>query len=268
MQFANQAISYFVSGFLCFFWMFLPVFGIEHVRELIQNLPKPIDSNLVGVVGLFFIFPFSYALGNAINAVANWGFSRKDQQIRDDVLSLIKKISKKSVIQDDIDKIKTFVTLEKDNEIFNFYRFKFYKSGAELYDFFGFHREIIRILRATSLNAFMVFLALFTIWDCLYLRLFGYCAMAAFLAIIIVSKGKAKIDPLGWISNKYGFLIITFGLFLIIPISIIFSITHPELYYIGGLFLFISSLSCIAWEKQQEDFYLSMIRAHLTDLIQ
>ena len=269
MQFANQAISYFVSGFLCIIWIFLPMLGIADATELLKNILKQINANGSGMIGLLFVFPFAYALGNAVNALANWCFSLKDQRIRTHVLNLIKKISKQPVIEKDIEKIKDYIALENDNEIFNFYRFKCYLSGTELYDFFGLHREIIRILRATSFNAFMVFLALFTISDCLYIKCLGYLAMATFLITIVISKGKLSINPLHWLSHDYGFLIITLGLFFTVPVGLIVpaSTTHLNYLYLGNLFLFISSLSSKAWEKQQEDFYLSMIRAHVTSMI-
>ena len=46
MQFANQAISYFVSGFLCIIWMFLPMLGIADATELLKNILKQIKENL------------------------------------------------------------------------------------------------------------------------------------------------------------------------------------------------------------------------------
>ena len=287
MQFANQAISFFVSGLLCMLWMFLPVFGMN--ESLHKTIQDHINSNGFAALGLFFIFPFSYALGNAINSLANLAFSKRDQDIRNDVLDNIKIISKNKIIEEDIKKIKKFIQI-KDNEIFNFYRFQSYASETKLYDFLTFHREIIRILRATSLNSFMIFLAFFTIVDCFFIKCLGLILMAIFIIILILphlgtdeqNKSKyfpnlykkiIKKNPLAFISNKLVALNITIFLFIIMPIIImpiatkIFSLNHPELYYISVLFLFISSLSSIAWEKQQEDFYLTMVRALYTEVI-
>jgi len=287
MQFANQAISFFVSGLLCMLWMFLPVFGMN--ESLHKTIQDHINSNGFAALGLFFIFPFSYALGNAINSLANLAFSKRDQKIRNDVLDNIKKISENQIIEKDIKKINKFIQI-KNNEIFNFYRFQSYTSETKLYDFLTFHREIIRILRALSLNSFMIFLAFFTIVDCFLIKCLGLILMAAYIIILVLphisidEKDKTKFlpglykkminkNPLNFISIKIVALNITIFLFIIMPLIImpistkIFSLNHPELYYIGVLFLFISSLSSIAWEKQQEDFYLTMIRAHFTEII-
>jgi len=262
MQFANQAISLFISGVFCLVWVGILalLFCESYVLEFMASVRNATNTNMYVVFFTFFIFPLAYAIGNGVNAVANKMFGGKDKKIRRDAFKthlkpkkgdeIYKEIcdyfdnsssenSSKDASPKKLSKIKKlyyyfrydlfchsrpdhygYLKLKNDSaktgRLYHHFRYVLYHSGSDIYNYLIFHREIIRILRATRFNF----------------------ALICFSFSLILIK-------------------------LVIKHAIYYSsfIHHPLIYFSIVFSYFISRLCFCAWEKQQKDFYVTIILA-------
>ena len=252
MQFANQAISLFISGVFCLVWMGILafLFGESYVLEFAESIKNAADSSFYVVIFTFLVFPLAYAIGNGVNAVANKTFNRKDKKIRHKAFKKNLSLEKRDAIYDEIcgyfndcstenrtddsskkncwrrlcnyfsnyfdgcSTKKSSKNSPKIRRLYHHFRYILCHSGSDIYGYLIFHREIIRILRATCLNFALIFLSLSAI-------------LAKFVA-------------------KYAIYYSSF-------------VHHPSIYFLIAFSFVISGLCFYAWTKQQKDFYVTII---------
>lgn len=287
MQFANQAVSLFISGLFCLVWLGLLAGPLLDPSMLVEALKWIVEKKASGALGAFsalgfsfLVAPLAYALGNAVNALANKQFGRMDKRIRCRVIRdettweeikthLQKADADSSFSPENYQNIKC---VEKENEYglfskiaqahYHHIRFRIYASNAELFTYLQFHREIIRILRAVCFNFFMIFAALFTVTGNAPLMVFGYAMAAGILANILFVKKPPWIDIFSYLFEKWRRCGII--LFSITVCGLLFQtslVKSALLLYAFPFTLFIAFICLVAWEKQQEDFYRTLIAA-------
>jgi len=245
MQFTHQVISLFISGFIALIWMLLPVYKQLIETETVETMIYMFISNPFGIL---LIIPWAYSIGSAINSIANELFGNIDKEIRK----------------------KIFINLPdfsgNDSEIadtYHNYRYHAYQDFNNAYDFLSFHREIIRILRASSMNFFLIAISMVTLTSCLLCKFFAFILLVIFIINLIFFHKKPKIDFFKFLFYDIcyiKFLIFFYYYFSITKILAILSYYPYYLFYLGNLSLLLSCICYSAWEKQQKDFYNSIIR--------
>lgn len=280
MQFANQAISLFISGIFCLVWIGFLAWPLDDfiIRKTLKNVVFNKEIISVGLIGLtFLLFPLAYAIGSAVNALVNRLFRGIDNKIRCSVITAQlgwRKLSQTidglgmelSLTEDEFKKIDCKKNGKSHEEIFDtlyhHYRFKIYHAGTQLYEYLLFHREIIRILRATCFNFFMIYFALLTISQSRELKIIGYSFIVLVLVYILFDLGKlSQKDSLRWL---YSDVVRIFILISLILIPMLLELLTHSNYLITFSFLFsifISLICFIAWKKKQQSFYKTIIRA-------
>jgi len=260
MNFANQAVSLFISGIFCLVWIGL--ITLAYVNADYQSLKFHVHQMIAGNAGAkmlltgctLFLFPLAYAIGNAVNATVNTLFGEMDKAIREDAF---KDESQKTG--------RTDITA-----LYHEYRYKLYLSGSEMFNFLVFHREIIRILRATCFNFLMICLAMLAFIP--YVKFFAF----VFILYLVLSPLRSKIFSgpdifKAVFEARWPFILI----FMLLFIFLFFidagqnylPVLMRSVHFKAALFLFLLSLLfsfiCFtAWEKQQDDFYKTIIDAH------
>lgn len=178
MQFANQAISIFICGIFCVVWMGLFALPFDDYI-LVEMIKKVISNNATGIlnpIGIFIVFPLSYTLGNVINLFASRLLDSTDNKIRHKVLTAALPLSKVEKLGDSLNFDTTDIEGAYENKIrekrdsmnygkilkliYHHCRYTIYISNSELYEYLSFHREIVRILRASFVNFALIFLSL------------------------------------------------------------------------------------------------------------
>jgi hypothetical protein len=289
MQFANKAVSLFISGFFCLVWILLLALSLDDylIYKSFKNLKIIKETAGLGLIGFtFLVFPLAYALGNAVNAVVNRLFGKMDKRIRwevfrekvftgdanlADINGLLNDIGENNSLTKD-DYIKMIGQpgekpgedlLKKIQETYHHYRFKIYKSSTDLYNHLIFHREIIRVLRATCFNFLMIFFALLTVPKSPALKIAGYSFTAIFLMyILLIPEYFSRLDFSGICLSNTSRVVFILSFFIGTAILFILFPNNSQLFMaIFPFTIFISLICLIAWKKQQEDFYRSIISA-------
>jgi hypothetical protein len=286
MQFANQAISLFISGIFCLVWLsimawsFIDQSSINFLKAYFFNKEmEPITT--IGFT--FFVFPLAYAIGSAVNTIANRLFDKMDDKIRfvifksfldyEEIESKINELNIKSSISKD-----TYKQIEYDlnNEsstdlskvlqlIYHHYRLKIYNEGEELYNYLFFHREIIRILRATCFNFFFIFLSLITFTGCWFYKGVGYLFILLILFNVLLVKESFWGNIFRHLFKKnHQIWFLIFSILVNYFLCIFYPIRNNLFLFAFPFTLFISFICFVAWEKKQEDYYKTIINVKQT----
>lgn len=302
MHFANQTISFIVSGFLSMIWMVLlacPMDSIHNFRCL-----SGIVSYFFGKGGaeifapMLLFFAIAYALGSAMNALVNRLFGRMDKDIRLEVFRQLLTWEQLQVFEkeitndhpsppseggepvqpdfelraDDYTKPLPYLPPEKFKKlskkvdsVYHHLRYDIYSSKRELYDYLGFHRETIRILRASCFNIFLIFLSIFAICSYKPLAITSYAIVALFLANGILPNNPPLFDVFHSMFDGENrirtILVFAFGYVLFLWE---FPGENRFLFFAIPLCLGISMVCFLSWHKQQQDFYKTIINVQRT----
>ena len=300
MQFANQAISLFISGIFCLVWMGILAWPLDNY--LAYGFLKEINIKDFGPIALiaftFIVFPLAYAVGNAVNAIVNRLFGKMDKEIRcnmfkerfgwSEIAAHISEIGiKTSLNEENYEKLTckskgqnreqaqpenssgNDQDLSKDllkiiTSIYHHFRYGIYNSGAEFYGYLVFHREIIRILRATCFNFLLIFLSLLTVSECWLFKIIGYAVIAFVLINTLCSENRPLLDIFRYLFSNPNTKKAYFWALFIFGNALLFwkyPIRNQLFLYLFPLVLFISFICFIAWEKQQKNFYQTIIGA-------
>jgi len=168
MQFANQAISLFISGVFCLVWVGILgfFFGESYVLEFVASVKNATNANVYMIFFTFFVFPLAYAIGSGVNAAANKIFALKDEKIRRKAFTVSLNPEKRDTVYEEICGYFNDISIDnlsKIRRLYHHFRYILYHSGSDIYNYLIFHREIIRILRATCFNFALIFLSLIAI---------------------------------------------------------------------------------------------------------
>ena len=235
MQFANQALSLFISGIFCLVWLL--ILSLPFLKSFIQGLQgKSIDpvlekimtsgfsSAFLSILFAFVIFPLAYTLGTIINTASN---------------KLFKKL--KASFQ------------EKDTN-YDLMRYQIYLESSDLYSYINFHYEIIRILRANSFNFLMIYisLALASLYqnhDVLFFL--GYIIAGLILLLLILTETDVSV----FIFSPPAILIL-FGLPVFSGVCLkLYPFGFPFFSYLLPSIILVSYGSFLVWKSKLKSFY-------------
>ena len=256
MQFAKQAISLYINGFLGLVWMamlFHPL--VYHVK-----IATWVNKDTITPLCLFVGLPMAYALGVAMNSLFGRLFSSMDDSIRVDVL------------KEDAEDMNIKIASEK----YHRYRYKLFEKSERFYEYVDFHREGIRILRAMCVHALLVVPSFMTVWDDMTVKVAGYILLvlgpacvwflevAGRRASTCDSEGKKKgFHVLEWAFVDHAlFFWVFWGLaFVTMAFSFRNKPYDGALVMVFPLALFVSCISFRAWRKKQKSYYKTIVNA-------
>jgi hypothetical protein len=252
MQFvANQIISFCISGAFGLVWIAFLIFpSLNGLLERVKSICDDYDKFLI----LFCTFILAYPLGIALNSLANTFFKDEDKEIR-------KKLFDKYGFKEGIDEI---------SELYHIFRYRLYLKSPSAYEYLSFHRESIRILRATALNMLLISLSLLTMTS--YKPIILYLMIALIFLFILFqqfinntedsSHDKQQQDKTNKDKEKEASLmkrLLATASVLIIFYNILENSGLSLVCILSLIALFFSLLAYLGWKKQQKNFYKTII---------